>query len=425
MNWLNYLLEANIYLGVFYAIYCMLLKNETFHTLNRVYLLASVMISFILPLMQVGLLLKDEPVTPIKLTLTNMPGQVSQNIKLLPLEHHYDWQDVMLFAYLAGVAVLLVLLLVKLYRVFKLTREKNITVQNNCKLVYLDDSSSAFSFFNYLFIGRNLQGCEIIERHEFVHIKQKHTIDILFLEAVKIINWFNPFVYLLQKSLKSVHEYLADEKAASYKNDTFSYESFLLSNAYGINNSSITHSFFNYNLLKNRIIMLHKKRSAASARLKFLVIPLLCAGMLSTSTLVFSKAYCLIDVAPKHLKATAATAEGENQPLSAVVKTDTVYNSVDKAPDYPGGIKKLLTDIKKNLRYPSNALKNNIQGRVIVSFVVKKDGSVTDVKVVRGISPEIDNEALRIMSLLPKWQPGSDKGKLVNVHYNMPISFKI
>ena len=171
--------------------------------------------------------------------------------------------------------------------------------------------------------------------------------------------------------------------------------------------------------------MLHKKRSAISARLKFLVIPLLCAGMLCTSTLVFSKTYCWFDVAPKHLKASAATAASASLRLSAVVKTDTVYNSVDKAPDYPGGIKKLLIDIKKNLRYPSNALKNKIQGRVIVSFVVKKDGSVTDVKVVRGISPEIDNEALRIMSLLPKWQPGSDKGKLVNVHYNMPIPFKI
>jgi beta-lactamase regulating signal transducer with metallopeptidase domain len=94
-----------------------------------------------------------------------------------------------------------------------------------------------------------------------VHIRQKHSADIVFLELIKIINWFNPLIYLLQMSLKTMHEYIADEQTAAQESDAISYSSFLVNNAYGLNGSSLAHSFFNYNLLKKRIIMLNQKRS--------------------------------------------------------------------------------------------------------------------------------------------------------------------
>jgi hypothetical protein len=101
---------------------------------------------------------------------------------------------------------------------------------------------------------------------------------------------------LLQRSLKTIHEYIADEQTAAYERDALTYSSFLLNNAYGIQGSTIAHSFFNYNLLKKRIIMLNKNRSGKLARLKYLTALPLCAGMLCTSTLVFSKNYGLIDL---------------------------------------------------------------------------------------------------------------------------------
>jgi len=176
----------------------------------------------------------------------------------------------------------------------------NKITDNRYKIVQLENSNTAFSFFNYLFIGSKTEGTSIIIRHEMVHIRQKHTLDVLFLEFIKIINWFNPFVYLLQNSLKTVHEYIADEQTAALESDTLAYSSFLVNNAYGLSGSSIAPSFFNYNLLKKRIIMLNQKRSGNLARLKYLVAVPICAATLCASTLGFSKTYALIDLAPQH-----------------------------------------------------------------------------------------------------------------------------
>jgi hypothetical protein len=189
----------------------------------------------------------------------------------------------------------------KLYSLLKLTRSQNLETDGKYKLVYINQSATAFSFFNYLFIGTKVQGSETIIRHELVHIRQKHSADIIFIELLKIVNWFNPFIYLLQYSLKTIHEYIADEKTAIAENDALAYSSFLVNNAYGLGGSSITHSFFNYNLLKKRIIMLHQKRSGSLARLKYLVAVPICAGLLCASTLAFSKDYGWVNVGPHRI----------------------------------------------------------------------------------------------------------------------------
>ena len=166
-----------------------------------------------------------------------------------------------------------------------MTGKSKTLVDNKYKLIGIDGSNTAFSFFNYLFIGTKLKGSDTIIRHELVHIKQKHSADIIFIELIRIINWFNPVIYLVQMSIKTVHEYIADEQTASLESDALTYSSFLVNNAYGITGSSVTHSFFNYNLLKKRIIMLNQKRSGNLARLKYLVAVPICAGMLCASTL--------------------------------------------------------------------------------------------------------------------------------------------
>jgi beta-lactamase regulating signal transducer with metallopeptidase domain len=152
-----------------------------------------------------------------------------------------------------------------------------------------------------------------------VHIRQKHSLGIVFIEVIKIINWFNPIIYLLQISLKTVHEYIADKQTAAQEKDVLSYSSFLVDNAYGLNGRSITHSFFNFNLLKKRIIMLNQQRSGNLARLKYRAAVPICAGMLCASTLAFSKNYAFIDLAPKAAK-----------PIPATIKTATADTSAHK-----------------------------------------------------------------------------------------------
>lgn len=285
MNWLYYLAEANIYLCVFYLAYCLFFTNETYYQLNRAYLLFSCVVSFALPIVQIGVLKPNE--------------KVVQNITAVKITTDYfTIQTAILYGYLLGVAICIGVLAIKLYQLYKLVKVQPGLINDRYKLIYIRDSNAAFSFFNYLFVGTNTAQLALITKHELVHIRQKHSIDIIILEIFKIINWFNPVVHLLQNSLKAIHEYIADEKTATNETDTTTYASFLVNNAYGLSGSSITHSFFNHNLLKRRIIMLHQKRSSTLARLKYLMAVPLCAGLLCESTLGFSKTYGVIDIAP-------------------------------------------------------------------------------------------------------------------------------
>ena len=328
MNGLYYLAEANLYLAVFYLAYCLFLTRNTHHQLSRTYLIFSCIIAFILPLVQISALRLVEPAEPVNALRMVKPlepeNTVGTVIPVMPpavkaaeqhqspaplalaaplvIDHHFTWKDDLLYAYLIGAAVLLFMLFIKLYALFRMTRSLQSVNEGKYKVIYLNGTDVAFSFFNYLFIGANAPGANIIIRHELVHIRQKHSADIILLELLKIINWFNPFVYLLQNSLRSIHEYIADEQTAAYESDTLTYASFLLNNAYGVGGSSITHSFFNYNLLKKRIAMLNQQRSGNLARFKYLVAIPICAALLCTSTLLFSKTYSLVDLAPAVIK---------------------------------------------------------------------------------------------------------------------------
>lgn len=295
MNWLHYLLEANIYLAAFYLLYYILLANETHYGLNRIYLLTTCIIAYVIPFFQLGFL---KPVMDSGATVaTIIINHSAKAGTVKPFEFY--WQDLLIYGYIVGTAATLIVFGIKIARLVRMMSAEKQPLGDRYKVIRLENSNTAFSFFNYIFIGTNVSGAQTIIRHELVHINQKHSADIIFLELVKITAWFNPFIYLLQRSLKTVHEYIADEQAAAFENDTLAYSSLLVSNAYGLSGPSITHSFFNYNLLKKRIIMLNQKRSGNLARLKYLAALPVCAGLLCASTLGFSKTYGVIDIAPQ------------------------------------------------------------------------------------------------------------------------------
>ncbi len=321
MNWLYYLLEANLYLCVFYAGYCLFLNKETHYTLNRIYLLLTCVVSFVLPVVQIGWL---KPVETATKTIVIIPQTAYQTaVQKLTAQPTLTFNDILVYAYILGIIVLTTVLFIRLYQLVKLTKATKTLVDDKYKLINIEGSNTAFSFFNYLFIGTKTQANNIIIRHELVHIRQKHSVDIVFLELIKIINWFNPLVYLLQISLKTIHEYIADEQTAAQESDALSYSSFLVSNAYGLNGSPLAHSFFNYNLLKKRIIMLNQKRSGKLARLKYLVAVPICTGLLCASTLVFSKSYGFFDLMPSHRIANQKPTNAQTSPADTI-KADPI-----------------------------------------------------------------------------------------------------
>lgn len=289
MNWLYYIAEANLYLVIFYGVYSLILAKETHYQLNRAYLLASSASAFALPLIQLNFL---KPAVYVSNEVF-----VTATVSAAPL-----WQSVLYYGYLAGVFLMITMFVWKLIQLKRLARGAERIDAVDHQLIKLKHSNTAFSFFNYLFIGTQNAGEKLIINHELVHIRQKHSADVVFIEILKAINWFNPVVYLLQNSIRTVHEYIADEQTAQAAGNVITYASFLVDHAYGDVTPTITHSFFNQNLLKKRIIMLDQKRSGKLARLKYLVAVPLCAALLTESTLGFSKSYGVIDIGQQKIE---------------------------------------------------------------------------------------------------------------------------
>jgi hypothetical protein len=289
MSWIYYLLEANLYLVLFYAVYYFVLRRETYYQLNRGYLMSICVIAFIIPLLQIGTLRKVPPSPIVYQTITPV--------------NTYTWTraDYCLLLYITVAAVMLTAFIIKLHKLIQLSRKAK-QHNNGFYLIEIADNNNAFSFFKYLFIDPKLSNSPAVVQHELVHIRQKHSLDIVFLELFKVVNWFNPVVYLLQNSVKELHEFIADQETATQQQDVNGYTDFLINSAYGFTESHLANNFFNKNLLKTRIIMLHQKRSGSLARLKLLVTLPLLGGMLCLSTLGFTKDYSLIDLAPAQAK---------------------------------------------------------------------------------------------------------------------------
>ncbi len=270
MSSLLYLLQVNIYLALFYGFYVLLLRNETFFKLNRIYLVGGGFLSFLIPLMQ------SEWVK--SLFITQKVQQVSQTVTyemisftvINPDNIGITAAEFCLSIYLAGASVFLLRFIWQLSRVRKALNHSG--------------SKQAFSFFNKITVDPTLYGKETILSHERVHARYWHSADILFFELIGIISWFNPIVYLYKKAIKYIHEFTADEIAAGHENSKSDYALLLLSNNFGIQAHQFTNSFFNHSLLKRRIIMLSKSRSTRTALLKYGLSAPLFAVMLVFSS---------------------------------------------------------------------------------------------------------------------------------------------
>lgn len=476
MNLINYLLEANLYLAAFYLLYVVLLRSETLYQLNRAYLLVTSSIAFIIPLIQLGILKPEVkaivsvvtvPVDDALTTVTALPAVAQVNLPIQAVK--WTFTDYVLALYGIVTLILLGYLIFKIIKLIALSKKGIAKRQRGFTVIEIPGQNVAFSFFSYLFVNTELLSSPTILHHEEVHIRQKHSWDVIYFELIKIINWFNPVVYLLQKSLKEVHEFIADQQVANAENGASDYAEFLISNAYGLTPIQLTNSFFNKNLLKRRIIMLYQKRSGKAARLKYLLTLPLLAALICASTMSFTnKTYGWVDIAPKitnpALKQSRLTdtlteyEKGQRDAMLAMSQDklkmgpgqqlappplavklsppalklrydksspDPIYNISDHQPQFPGGQAAFAKFLHSNVKYPSDAKEAHVQGRAIVQFVVEKDGSLSGVKLVHNPGMDLGAEAVRVLKLSPKWEPGTQKGKTVKVMFTVPVNFAL
>lgn len=448
-----YSIKVAICLVAFYLFYKLLLSRDTFHAFNRATLLLLMLLSLVLPFVSLSI---DEPtvvnngmVQVEQLLVAGVTGEDTQPASLTLVQ-------VLFMVYMVGVVVSVGREIVSLAGLYKLISGRDhVTIDNGIRIIVLDGDMAPFSWFNNIVISRSdyESGRREILIHEMAHISHHHSLDILLCNVLLIFQWFNPAVWLLRRELRNIHEYEADEAVLASGANAAEYQLLLIRKAVGERLFSMANNL-NHNSLKKRITMMLTKRSNPWNRVKVLLtVPVAAVAVVafatpkaeSLSREIEHESDAIVSSVVKSTSDKAAlVAQGKTSgeetvndmgraddtlianDLQRVTSTDDdVYEVVEKMPKFPGGGAELMKYLSSNIKYPVEAHKAGIQGRVVVSFVVNKDGTVKDAKIVRSVDKSIDAEALRVISAMPKWQPGYQDGKAVSVRYTVPVTFRL
>ena len=407
--------KAALYLTAFYLIYSLLLSRDTSYSRNRAFIILSLAAALILPNFTLqNIRFADGQLFGKYLSEVFIVPSSAANEKIMSGLSALSPLNLVFLVYLAGTAVFSLKLLTDLINLlYLITRQK----KDGSRIIRFHGFNTAgFSAMGYVFINTRLtpEEADEIIKHEQNHLKRFHFLDIIFIGIVKALQWFNPSVYLFDKSLRAIHEFQADQECLTSGIPVVNYQNLLLNQVFKTNKFTLTNSFSNPSLIRKRMIMMTKKPTSSLASMKLLlVVPI--TGIV----LLFVSSFGTIP-------------SGSSLPQSAEV---TVGNSgigeevpfveVEQMPLFPGGDEALLKYLGENTIYPENAKKNKLAGKVILRFCVASDGTVNRVSVLQGVDPELDAEAIRVVNTLPAFIPGKQGGKAVAVWYMVPITFTL
>jgi TonB family protein len=424
-----YFLKVNIAIALFYLFYRLFFAGDTFWKTRRYYLLFSVLVSFSYPLLSIEKWLeKQESVKTIVVNYAILP-----EFTVRP-EQQTNWitvENLILIIYLSVLLALMVKMLVQLVSILGIRLQGKKQTVLGISIIALEKEVTPFSFFNAVFMNPALHNEHEISEilaHELTHVRQIHSFDVLVSELLTIAFWFNPATWLLKQEIRQNLEFLADDKVLESGFDSKAYQYHLLQLSYQTPEVRLGNKF-NVAPLKKRIIMMNQQKTNKAGLLKYsLIVPLALALVLS------SNAQTIVKKAKKVLDTTKEVLTEKNTDKTETTKTMTqpinktdekIWDVVEKMPQYPGGEKELLSYLGANIKYPEVAKKNGIHGLVIVRFVVDYSGKVGRTQVMRSVSTELDNEAIRVVNSMPIWTPGEQNGGKVAVYYTLPIQFAL
>ena len=556
METLTYLAQINLYWLLLYACYWLLLRRQTFFVWNRAYLLGALVLSFGLPLLQYPAAAPPVPAAVYELTSLPLESATMAVADAAPAAFvvrpqaamaaaPFPWLDLLLALYAAGAMFMLARLLWQFGRLYAFFQKgEGIPLEGHWLVLLNDDQTveaspgaaapdvstlGSFSFLKWIVINRHdyENDFDTVLRHELVHVQQWHSLDILLVEILRVVFWFNPILILYKKSLQQVHEYLAD--AAAPQRDR--YANFLLAYAIQKPTNALTNNFLNSSNLKNRIKMLYKNRNSKWALGKYLsIVPFIgvvliftaarepVAGAMENDTPLLARSTAWVTELSEVPLAETTTVKGtvrssktknllpganvilvgttrgtttdadgafeltevpldsklaisyvgydtrvveitkKNQVLNVVLawqqnaldnvvvvayppiaglksQSDTEstrsdsgkegFTVVEQTPEFPGGIQEMYKFLARNIRYPSDAVRNDVEGKVVITFTVSEKGMIRDPQVTQRVGSGTDEEALRVVLNMPSWKPGQQNGRAVAMEYVLPIEFKL
>ena len=416
---LIYLLKANLLLAALYALY-RLLCRDTFFAWRRATLMGIIAVSLLAPLPALhgwgGEILPQratqgiaaEAWLPESVIIPQQPVTATHGGNALP--------QILLIAYAAGALLLTCRILAQLLAIARQARHCHPATIGGIRIRQLPRGEAPFSFFRLIFVcppAHQPDELNEILAHEQTHARQGHSADVMVAELMCALCWFNPAAWLLKREVRNNLEYLADRHVLARGFDPRTYQYHLLGLTYP---KAAANLYNNFNVLplKKRILMMNKRKSKSIGRMKYLLFIPLATLLAAACTGTDADKSNTANEQPAPPVATQAPAPEKK-----------VLDISEVPPEFPGGTDSLMRYIFDNLKYPVTAQENSIQGRVICQFIVTDEGAVDSVKVVRGVSPELDQEAMRVIKAMPKWKPGVQDGQNVSVRFTMPIVFKL
>ena len=507
-DFLIYDLKVALLIAVFYMFYRLMLAHETFHRVNRIVLLLTAVASYVLPLCVITY---HETVVMHQAPLVTIEGL--QATVYEPSSTPW-WKIALPVLFIIGASIALGHTLCSLFRIIRLINHSEQHPQDDGTIVCVTGNAdiSPFSWMHYIVMNRSDYEARdaAILAHERGHIRLCHSWDLILVDTLTALQWFNPAIWMLRSDLRAIHEYEADGAVLSQGINARQYQYLLITKAGGIGGYSLANGI-THSALKNRITMMTNKTSKSSHLLKLLaLLPIVgvtlalnaetvkdyvydepqkqvpvkkgrkastikagngtvlqvveqekaddrvepAASLKIIQTDPNKKPLYIVDGVRMNEKQAKAISPNEIASISVLkdkaatdvygqdakdgvivislkkkvtgeVEVSDVFDVVEVMPQFPGGAPALMQYLSQNIRYPKEAMESDTQGRVIVTFVVCKDGSICDAKVVKSVSPALDAEGLRVISSMPNWTPGTQNGKPVNVKYTVPISFRL
>ena len=405
---LIYLIEVSICLGFSLAIYRALLSGLTFFAWNRSILLSLLLLSAAIPTLRIELFGIGSEVSEMTLPVFQVDEQANQGMGLSP-----SWIEIVLWIYVIGVVMTTVRLIVGFVVSRKLLDQARIKRFENFWVAIHPEFVPA-SFFDYIlmpdFDPQDPRQKQILT-HESVHVRLKHSWDLLLVNFAKVLLWFNPLIYVFEKSLREVHEFQADQGVTS-KVAPKEYATLLLQLITAKPGWQFMNNFNQFQT-KKRIQMMGRVASKPFQMLRFLtLIPVV-------GVLLFIFSCERDDLDPQLLKV------GDFTDKLNIAVANEVFDVVEQQPNPPGGMEGWNRYLSRNLKYPIQARTNGIEGTVIVVFEIHQDGTVRNPEILRGIGGGADEESIRIVQNSPKWEPGRQRGQAVITRMRLPIRFKL
>ncbi|WP_156306150.1 TonB family protein [Sphingobacterium endophyticum] len=448
---MNYLLISNLALALFFLIYRFGLKRLTFFNLNRWYLLSSIFIAYLVPLvlfidfqvpemMQVTLPILD-------LSLNGKPKQ-----ELVPIatnmvqEKNWVVGNWVQLLYWIGVIVTLAMIGFRILLLFS----KQFSAKKH----------GSYSFFNYINIGAEVKEKSLIKAHEELHVKQGHSYDLLFVELIRAFNWFNPILFWIRDELKFQHECIVDNH---FSEDKVAYAELLVAYAMNIHPHHLSHEFSNKSILKERIKMIFKDKSNSKHRLFYLMVLPMAAMLLgltinckspnkessssTVDTIATTGHDAMTDSSVSKVEEFAAESVQEEKSSSSEPievnsknieeekiifpepksKIDDVmdFDQVEVPAVYPGGLNQFKKTVGETVKYTQAAIDAGARGTVELSFIIDTEGKVQDIKVAKDVGYGMAQQSVEALKKTKDWKPAIHNGKPVAVRYLLPIRFDL